>query len=107
MSTDILNSILKTEREIQARLEEETSKARAWLDQERAKSEQELAEEEERLRSAAALAAAGRRDAAERRAAAIIEDARRRAAGLLALSDEQLRSIVRRRLPRILPGAAS
>ena len=106
MGSEILNSVLKTEQELQALLDETKNKARARVEEVRRDTERELAAEEERLRCHAEHAAAEHREASDSRAAGLVEEAAHHAAELRGISDDELREMVRRHLPKILPGAA-
>jgi len=98
-----LARVISVEKEIQARLEVERTRAGEWLEKVREETEVECIKAEERIREASRKSAEQARDEAMSRAQDIIREAEDRAERLLNLSDETLRGIIMRRLNMILP----
>jgi regulator of protease activity HflC (stomatin/prohibitin superfamily) len=103
MEDDVLARVISTEKEIQACLEVEKTKARAWIEGVRKESEEEFTAEGNLIREAARKAAEQVRDEAVATAEVVMEAAGERAQRLLNLSDETLRDAVIRRLGVLLP----
>jgi hypothetical protein len=103
MEDDVLARVISTEKEIQARLEIERTKAREWIEGVRKESEGEFIREAKRVREATRKTEEQARNEAVTRTDIIIKEAGERAERLLNLSDETLREIIMRRLGTILP----
>ena len=95
--------VISVEKEIQACLETEKTRAREWLEAVRKETEEEYTRAEELIREASRGSAEQARDEATARAKNIVSEAKTRAERLLNLSDETLRGIIMRRLNMILP----
>ncbi len=104
MEEDVLSAVMEVEREIQDRLEAEKRKSREWLERVRAEAGRALAGSEERFKKSSEEAVADAVTDAESRAADLLSRATREAELLVDLSDEAMRKIMERYLPRILPG---
>ena len=95
--------VISAEKEIQAYLETERSRAREWLEEVRKDTEGECIRAEELIREASRRTSEQARNEAMARAKDIVSEAEDRAERLLNLSDETLRGIIMRRLNMILP----
>ncbi len=103
MEDDVLTRIISVEKEIQASLESERSKAREWLEEVRRETEGEFVKAEARIREASQKSLAKARKEATIKAENIVSEAEDEAARLRNLDDETLRGIIMRRLAMILP----
>ena len=103
MEDDVLARVISVEKEIQARLEGERTRAGEWLEKMRKETEVECIKAEECIRETSRKSAEQARDEAMTGAKNIIGGAADRAERLLNLSDETLRGIIMRRLNMILP----
>jgi hypothetical protein len=103
MEEDVLARVISTEKEIQACLDVERTKAREWIEGVRKEGEEEFIAEGDRIRETARTAAEQVRNEAMSRAEIIMKEAGERAERLLNLSDETLRDAVMRRLGMLLP----
>jgi vacuolar-type H+-ATPase subunit H len=102
MEDDVLAKVISAEKEIQACLEAERTRAREWLEEVRKETEEECIRAEERIMEASKMSAEQARDEAMARAKNIVSEAETRAERLLNLSDKTLREIIMRRLNMIL-----
>ena len=103
MEDDVLARVISVEKEIQACLEAERTKAAEWLENVRKEAEEEFAKEEEQIREAFRASAEKARDEAQARAGQIVKDAEEKEERLMSLSDKTLKGIIMRRLDMILP----
>jgi hypothetical protein len=103
MADELLNAIIQLEGDIQQQLEMERRRAEAWLDSQlaeleetraRALAEQEMADQD-------TLRAAERR--ADERVAQLQAATREYCLQLEKTADEQLRNVLREKLPQVLP----
>lgn len=104
MEKDILSEVIETEKEIQKCLEQEMQKANEWLEDFRKKAAQELTEAEQEYTTALELAMADAEKGAAAGAMAVRKNAEIQADRLGKLDDRILKSILDRRIKRILPG---
>lgn len=104
MEKDILSEVIETEKEIQKCLDQETQKAKEWLDDVRKKAALELAQAEQEYTTALEQAMADAEREAAARAMAVRKNAEMQADRLGILDDRILKSILDRRINRILPG---
>ncbi len=98
-----MTRIISVEKEIQASLESERSKAREWLEDVRRETEQEFIKAEARIKEDSQKSFEKARKEATMKAENIIIEAEDEAARLRNLDDETLRGIIMQRLPMILP----
>ena len=103
METDILNSVIQAERQIQERLDEEKKKSRLSIDRARSEADHAIAREEEQLKQMSITTAADAKADIEKRSAEIIRHAESRVAASSRIADEMLRTVVERHISRILP----
>ena len=104
MEKDILSEVIETEKEIQKCLELETQKAKEWLEDVRKKAALELTQAEQEYTTALELAMADAEKEAAARALAVRKNSEMQADRLGKLDDRILKSILERRIKRILPG---
>lgn len=95
--------VLKAERDICKRLEEEKDKARKWLSEVQKQVEEETIKEQEALKESFEASMQSARAQAVIKAQAIVQDAEELAKRLRVLDDSLLTEIVRRRIAVILP----
>lgn len=104
MEKDILSEVIETEKEIQKCLEQEMQKAKEWLDDVRKKAAQELTQAEQEYTTALEQAMADAEKEAAARAMAVRKNSEIQDDRLGKLDDRILKSILDRRIKRILPG---
>ena len=104
MEKDILSEVIETEKEIQKCLELETQKAKEWLEDVRKKAALELKQAEQEYTTALEQALADAEKEAAARALAVRKNSEMQADRLGKLDDRILKSILERRIKRILPG---
>jgi vacuolar-type H+-ATPase subunit H len=104
MEKDILSEVIETEKEIQKCLEQETQKAKEWLEDVRNKAALELKQAEQEYTTALEQAMADAEREAAARALAVRKNSEMQADHLGKLDDRILKSILERRIKRILPG---
>ncbi len=104
MEKDILSEVIETEKEIQKCLDQETQKAKEWLEDVRKKAALELAQAEREYTTALEQAMADAEREAAVRAMTVRKDSELKADRLAKLDDRILKSILERRIKRILPG---
>ena len=103
METDILNSVIEAERQIQERLDEEKKKSRLRIEGARSEADDEIARQEKQLKQVSKKTAADAKAEIQKRSAEIIRHAESRAEANSCISDEALRAVVERHISRILP----
>jgi len=103
MERDLLNKILETEREIQAKIESEKKQCAEKTEKARKESEESVFQEEAVLRGQLEKSIRKAEEIAKEKAAYILEAAARRAENLRGLSDENLQRIVMKYIDSILP----
>jgi len=103
MEDDVLARVISVEKEIQTSLEAERGKAGEWLEGVKKEAEEEFVKGEEQTREVFRKSTERSKDEAVARAAKIVKNAEEKASRLLALNDETLREIIRRRLHMIMP----
>ena len=103
METDILNSVIQAERQIQERLDEEKKKSRLRIERARSETDHEIAREEERLKQMSKKTATDAKAEIEKRSAEIIRHAEDRAQASFRIADETLRAVVEGHISHILP----
>ncbi len=103
MEDDALAKVISAEKEIQACLETEKSKAREWLEGIQKEAEEDFARKVDQTRETLRRSAEQAKAEAAARAGKIIQDAQDKSERFQALSDETLGRIIIRRLNMILP----
>jgi len=107
MERDLLNKVLVTEREIQAKIESEKKRCVEKIEKARKEAQKRVHQEEAMLRVQLEKSVCKAEGIAEKKAADILEAAVRRAENLRSLPDAALQKIVMKYLDRILPRDAS
>jgi len=104
MEKDILSEVIETEKDIQKCIEQETRKAKEWLEDVRKKAALELTQAEQEYTTALEQAMADAEKEAAARALAVRKDSELQADRMGKLDDHILKSILEKRIRRILPG---
>lgn len=104
MEKDILSEVIETEKEIQKCIEQEMQKAKEWLEDVRKKAALELKQAEQEYTTALEQAMADAEKEAAARAMAVRKNSEMQADRLGKLDDRILKSILEKRIKRILPG---
>jgi len=104
MEKDILSEVIEVEKDIQKTLEDEKVKARAWLEQVKKESADELAHEEINIKASLDKAIEDAKKAAELKAAEIVRQTQIKAECFAKLTDDTLRGVIVKQLNRLLPG---
>ena len=104
MEKDILSEVIETEKDIQKCIEQETRKAKEWLEDVRKKAALELTQAEQEYTTALEQAMADAEREAAARALAVRKDSELQADRMGKLDDRILKSILEKRIRRILPG---
>lgn len=104
MEKDILSEVIETEKEIQKCIEQEMKKAKEWLEEVRKNAALELAQADKEYTTALEQAMADAEKEAAARAMEVRKNAELQADRLGKLEDSVLKSILEKRIKRILPG---
>jgi vacuolar-type H+-ATPase subunit H len=103
VASDILSTVIEVEREIQERLDGEKKNSREWLERAKAETELTITREQERLAKVNEESISRAKEEAERRVAELLAKAELDADRISGITDELLRSVAERCLPRVLP----
>ncbi len=104
MEKDILNEVIKVEKEIQKCLEIEKVKVSEWLETVKRKTEEDFIREGKKINESLEISLQEAARAAEAKAAETASRAAAAAARLGQLKTETLSGIIRQKIERILPG---
>jgi vacuolar-type H+-ATPase subunit H len=103
VASDILSTVIEVEREIQERLDGEKKNSREWLERVKAETELTITREQERLAKAGEESLARAKEEAERRVEELLAKAELDADRISRITDELLRAVAGRYLPRVIP----
>ncbi len=107
MEKDILSKVIEVEREIQEKLREEKSRSIEWIESARKQAEEEIGGEEEQLDVCYKKAVDETVAEAEKQASEIVGDSILETEKLARISDEALKTILLKYIPRIVPSLSS
>lgn len=103
MGADILNEVIKVEKEIKARLKAEEDKAEGWLEQVKRETGEEVSVARTRFKKLLEETVSEAKADARDRASSMLEEAALKADRMRGLGDETLRALVKRHIRGILP----
>jgi vacuolar-type H+-ATPase subunit H len=104
MEEDILEKVIEVESEIHKRLEDEKNRSLQRIEEVKKAAEQEILDEEARLKESLSEELKNATLAFEKKKAETLTEAQVRAKKIEDMSDDVLKSIVRKHIFRILPG---
>ena len=104
MERDLLSKVIKTEREIQAKIESEKKRHEVRIEKAGKEAEERVLQEEAAHSEQLEKSVCEAEEIAKEKAADVLETAARRAENLRGLPDEALQKIVMKYIDSILPG---